>query len=96
MKVIYLSLLFTLISAFAHAQSQYLWAMATVGGSHGFGTLVRGNYDGTDFHSCFYSFCHSANGSYPLGTMAMTSKQEKYSSSPKLGGYQDSCVNLCL
>lgn len=73
---------------FAGAQTNYLWATATQGGAYGFGTIVRGDSDGTNFQTVA-SF-DSLNGAYPIGKMVKAGNGKLYGVT-LLGTTGDSC-----
>jgi uncharacterized repeat protein (TIGR03803 family) len=93
MKNILPALLLVLFSVMqSKAQTKNLWASATTGGAYGFGTILKGDSDGTNF-TVVHSF-DSVNGSYPIGKMAMAGNGIVYCIT-ELGGCQDSCTICC-
>ncbi|HWB62934.1 MAG TPA: choice-of-anchor tandem repeat GloVer-containing protein [Chitinophagales bacterium] len=89
-KTIYLSFTLSLLCFFnTQAQTNYLWGSTASGGAYGFGTIVRGNPDGTGFQTV-YSF-DSVKGATPSGSMAQANNGKIYIVC-QLGGDQGSCT----
>ncbi len=70
------------------AQQRSLWATAVEGGMYGYGTILRGEADGSNFHRV-YSFDDTV-GRYPIGKMVMVNG--KLYIVCVLGGEGDSCT----
>lgn len=81
--------LFAILSLTSAGQSKYLWGTASFGGAHNAGTIVRGDDDGTNFHTV-YSFVDSI-GSLPVGKMAKAPNGKLYIIT-ELGGDSGSCT----
>src|ERR1019366_5715075 len=73
----------------SNAQTKYLWATTTIGGTLGYGTILQGDSDGSNFH-VVYAF-DQTNGAQPIGNMAVTASGLLYGITVR-GGYEDSCV----
>ncbi len=88
-KFISLTLLSVCYTTFLLAQSSTLWGTCGWGGAMGWGAIVKGNSDGTNFQSV-YSF-DNTNGAEPMGGLCMANNGHLYGVT-YLGGYGDSCV----
>jgi uncharacterized repeat protein (TIGR03803 family) len=88
---IHFIVLMLLVAQISNAQTS-LWATATTGGAYGFGTILKGNADGSNFQRVF-SF-DSTNGSFPIGKLA-TANNGKIYGVTYLGACDDSCTCFC-
>lgn len=84
-----LLVLLLFIGTAGYAQTKFLFGSTTTGGSMGYGTLVQGDSDGTNFHTV-YNY-DETNGSYPIGKMAQAGNGKVYVVT-ELGGTDGSCT----
>ena len=88
-KIFTLSLGTLFFSVIAFAQSSSIYGTCGWGGSMNWGTIVKGNGDGSGFQPV-YNF-DNTNGAEPVGGLCLADNGKLYGVT-YLGGYGDSCV----
>ncbi|MEI7803343.1 MAG: choice-of-anchor tandem repeat GloVer-containing protein [Bacteroidota bacterium] len=90
MKKIILIISVTLFSSsLLFAQAPSLWGICGWGGAQNWGTIIKADSTGTNFHSV-YEF-DNTNGAQPLGKLCLANNGKLYGVT-WLGGFGDSCV----
>jgi len=76
-----------------NAQQKNLWASTNLGGWNGYGTILKGDSDGTNFHAVF-SFSY-ADGYFLVGSLGIADNGKIYGHTQE-GGTGDSCTVFCM